>query len=211
MNSIVKISAIAVLILVAVGFSGCCCCYGADGFTSKYQKSADAIQFPAQITADGKTLTLTKSEYLPSADACKEASVKALADEGQGGKISAGDIGTALSFAGGTSGKTFEYSDASGTKRVGGFVGKGDSPGKLSAAFIAGKQLLSGSGDVKYSDSFKAGDEAYVYTTDEFREPASIGLCRYSNMFIYACSYDSSASAEDAVASAIAAIDAANK
>lgn len=75
MNSIVKISSIAVLIMVAIGFSGCCCCYGADGFTSKYQKSADVIQFPAQITAGGKVLTLTKSEYLPSADACKDASV----------------------------------------------------------------------------------------------------------------------------------------
>jgi hypothetical protein len=211
MISFVKISAIAVLIVVAISFSGCCCCYGLDGFTSKYQKSADDIQFPAQITAGGKTLTLTKSEYLPSADACKNASIKALADEGLAGKISSGDIGTAISMAGGTSGKTFEYSDASGKKRVGGFVGKGDSPGKLSASFITGKQLLSGSSELKYSDSFKAGDEAYVYTTNELREPASIALCRYSNMFVYACSYDSSASAEDAVTSAIAAIDAANK
>ena len=56
MNSIAKISAIAVLILVAVGFSGCCCCYGVDGFTSKYQKSADAIQFPQQITAGWKDI-----------------------------------------------------------------------------------------------------------------------------------------------------------
>jgi hypothetical protein len=197
--------------VVAISFSGCCCCYGADGFTSKYQKSADAIQFPAQITAGGQTLTLTKSEYLSSADACKDASVRALADEGQAGKISSGDIGTAMSFAGGNSGKTFEYSDASGKKRVGGFVGKGDSPGKLSAAFVAGKQLLSGSNDLKYVDTFKAGDEAYVYSTDEFREPANIALCRYSNMFVYACSYDSSASAQDAANSAIAAIDAANK
>ena len=103
----------------------------------------------------------------------------------------------------------FEYSDASG-KRVGGVVGKGDSPGKLSAAFIAGKQLIGTKG-LQYGESFKAGDEAYVYSTDEFRQPAHVAFCRYSNMFVYACSYDSSTSAQDAVSSAIAAIDAANK
>jgi hypothetical protein len=180
-----------------------------DGFTSKYQKSADAIQFPEQITADGKTLTLTKSEYYSSSDACKSAIASALTDEGIS-NIGESDIGNALGFAGGNEAKMFEYSDASG-KRVGGVVGKGDSPGKLSASFLAGKQLIGSYGGLQYVESFKAGDEAYVYSTDEFRQPAHVAFCRYSNMFVYACSYDSSASAQDAVKSAIAAIDAANK
>jgi hypothetical protein len=209
MKSLVKTSAIAVLIVVAISFSGCCCCYGVDGFTSKYQKSADDIQFPAQITADGKTLTLTKSQYYSTPEACKNAIEQALIDEGIT-NIGESDIGNALSFAGGNEGKVFEYSDASG-KRIGGVVGKGDSPGKLSAAFVAGKQMIGSYGGLNYVNSFKAGDEAYVYSTDEFRAPANVAFCRYSNMFVYACSYDSAASAEDAVTSAISAIDAANK
>jgi hypothetical protein len=209
MNSTVKISAIAVLIMVAIGFSGCCCCYGVDGFTSKYQKSANDIQFPSQITAGGKTLTLTKSEFYSTPDACKNAISDALIAEGIT-DIGKSDIGNALSFAGGNEAKMFEYSDASG-KRVGGVVGKGDSPGKLSAAFVAGKQLIGGYSGLQYVENFKAGDEAYVYSTNEFRQPADIAFCRYSNMFVYVCSYDSSASAQDAAKSAIEAIDAANK
>jgi hypothetical protein len=199
----------AVLIMVAIGFSGCCCCYGVDGFTSKYQKSANAIEFPAQITADGKTLTLTKSEYLSSSEICKNAISRALIDEGIT-DIGESDIGNALSLAGGNEAKMFEYSDGS-SERVGGVVGKGDSPGKLSASFIAGKQLIGSYGGLQNGESFKAGDEAYVYSTNEFRQPAHVAFCRYSNMFVYACSYDSSASAQDAVKSAISAIDTANK
>lgn len=209
MNSICKISVIAVLIMAAISFSGCCCCYGMDGFSSKYQKSASAIEFPEQITADGKPLTLTKTEYFSTSDTCKSAIAQALADEGIS-DIGESDIGNALGFAGGSEAKMFEYSDASG-KRVGGVVGKGDSPGKLSASFVAGKQLIGSYGGLEFVEDFKAGDEAYVYSTDEFRQPAHVAFCRYSNMFIYACSYDSSASAQDAVKSAIEAIDAANK
>jgi hypothetical protein len=180
-----------------------------DGFSSKYQKSANDIQFPSEITAGGKTLTLTKSEFYSTSDACKNAIKQALVDEGIS-DIGESDIGNALGFAGGNEAKMFEYSDASG-KRVGGVVGKGDSPGKLSAAFVAGKQLIGGYSGLQYVENFKAGDEAYVYSTNEFRQPANIAFCRYSNMFVYVCSYDSSASAQDAAKSAIEAIDAANK
>jgi hypothetical protein len=207
MNFILKVSALVLLVAVAASMSGCCCCYGMDGFTSKFQKSANLIQFPSTVNIGGKTLTKISSEFYATAAACRDASMAALQKEGLGGRFSGGDIDQALSIAGGNEGKSFEYADASGDKRIGGFVGKSDSPGKLSASFIAGKPVLDGTQDIKYVESFKAGDEAYVYHTDSFREPAYIAICRYSNMLIYACSYDSSEDAQAAVRMAIEAID----
>ncbi len=210
MNYILKASTIVLVIAIAANMSGCCCCYGMDGFTSKFQKSANLIQFPSALDVGGKTLTKISSEFYATAAACRDASLKALRNEGQEGKMSAGDIDQALSIAGGSEGKSFEYADSAGDKRIGGFVGKSDSPGKMSASFILGKQVLSGTKDLTYVDSFKAGDEAYIYQTDTFNEkPAYIAICRYSNMLIYACSYDSSEDAQAAVKMAVEAIDAA--
>lgn len=209
MNFILKASTLVLVIAIVASLSGCCCCYGMDGFTSKFQKSANAIQFPSQFTAGEKTLTKIGSEFLATAEACRDASLKALRDEGLGGKIGGDDIDTALGIAGGNEGKSFEYADESGEKRIGGFVGKSDSPGKLAASFIAGKPLLDGAEDMVYMESFDAGDEAYIYQTDSFNEPAYFAVCRYSNMMIYACSYDSSEDAQAAVKMAIEAIDAA--
>jgi hypothetical protein len=209
MKNLYKILILALVIAVAVSLSGCCCCYGMDGFTSKYKKSVSNIEFPSVFEVGGKKLTKIKSVFYSTTNDCKNAVIDSLGEEGVDASDYTGMLDTALSASGAMEGKSFEYADSTGTKRIGGFVGRSDSPGKLAATYLAGSQVLPSYGGVSVTGSYSAGNEANRLETDLYHKYAYISVCRDSNMFIYAVSFDSATDAEAAVRMALESCSAA--
>lgn len=205
MRDIRKLLLIAMVVAVAAGLSGCCCCYGMDGFTSKYKSSVEGVQFPSTLDVGGMSLAKTKSVYYATKDDCRNAVLAGLAEEGVEASSGAEGLDSALTAAGALEGRSFEYSDASGTKHVGGFVGRSDSPGKLAATYLAGKNALPQFSGVSMTGTYDAGDEADRLETDLYHKYAYIAVCRDSNLFVYAVSFDSASDAEAAVHMAIGA------
>lgn len=203
MKNLYKILMVVLVIAVVASLSGCCCCYGMDGFTSKYKKSVSNIEFPSVFETGGKKLTKIKSVFYDTKERCKNAVLDGLTDEGVDGSDYADVLDSAMGAAGALEGKSFEYADETGEKRVGGFVGRSDSPGKLAATYLAGSQVLPSYGGVSVTGNFDAGNEANRLETDLYHEYAYIAVCRDSNMFIYAVSFDSASDAEAAVRMAL--------
>lgn len=209
MKKVNQIVILAFIVVICVSLSGCCCCYGMDGFTSKYKKSVSNIQFPSTFDVGGKKLTQIKSVFYPTQNDCKSAVIDSLDEEGVDASDFTGVLDTALSSSGAMEGKSFEYADSTGTKRIGGFVGRSDSPGKLAATYLAGAQALPSYNGVSVTGSFDAGNEANRLETDLYHKYAYIAVCRDSNMFVYAVSFDSATDAEAAARMALESCNAA--
>lgn len=203
-----KLLALALIVVIGISLSGCCCCCcGFDGFTSKYQKPITNLKFPSTLNIGGKVYSLAKSVHLPTPADCRNAVIEGLNAEGVNASGQESNVDSGLSLAGAQEALTFEYNDPSGIKQLAGFVGKGDSPGKLAAAFVLGNQLISQYPDIIKGPSYTAGDETYLLETDALHDYAYIAVTRYSNMLIYVVSFESYDHAKAGLSMAIQAID----
>jgi hypothetical protein len=201
--------AFALIVVIGISLSGCCCCCGFDGFTSKYQKPITNLKFPSTLNIGGKLYSLTKSIHLPTPADCRNEVIKALKDEGVDAAGQESNVDSAISLMGLQEALTFEYSDPSGHKQIGGFVSKSDSPGKLQAAFVLGSQLVPQYPEIVVGPAYTAADETHLVETDELHDYAYIAVTRYSNMLIYVVSFESYDHAKAGLNMAIQAIDSA--
>lgn len=202
-----KLLSLAVIVVIAIALSGCCCCCcGFDGFTSKFQKPITNLKFPSTMNIGGKLYTLSKSIHLPNPAEMRNEVIDAFDKEGVNAFGQESNIDSAISLMGLQEALTFDYFDPSGNK-LGGFVSKSDSPGKLAAAFILGSQLAAQYPEIVKGPDYTAGDESYLVETDELHDFAYIAVGRYSNMLIYVVSFESYDHAKAGLNMAIAAID----
>jgi hypothetical protein len=184
--------------------SGCFCC----GATSKFKKSVTALQFPSQFTVGGKTFTKQYTHDYMGVDSVKsrvQQSVRRL-----GGDVNSlsSSIDGWITLAGLTEARSFNYKGPSGSSDIRGFAAKSDSPTQLTAGYEAGKTAVSGTSDVQSGGDVDIGDGGSRWTTQDNGQTLYIVVVRYSNMLIYAQSYDSYGAAEAAARMAIEAIDA---
>ncbi|WP_424357627.1 hypothetical protein [Methanocella sp. MCL-LM] len=197
---------IAAILVIVTSISGCCCCCGVDGFTSKYQKSIEDIEFPSQLTVGGTTYDLVESTTFRSQDDCVKKFISNSREEGISIEGYEDLIPTGAQLSGIYEAKEFVYRSASGDK-IKGFVGKSGSPGQLSGVCTIGKQTVAAVGEIVSAETPALGDESACYSARLPNGKTGYATAsRYSNLFIYAYSYDSYDATNEAVRSSIDAI-----
>ncbi len=195
------------IVSIVTVLSGCCCCCGGDGFTSKYTKSVDEITFPSKLVVGGTTYNLVSSTTFGTQQDCVDKFLsnsreEGFDTEGAGDLVSVGAQITGISEA-----KEFVYQSTGGDK-LKGFVGRSGSPGQLSGACSLAQQIVSSIADINSGSSPGLGDESWSYTTvlpNDKRGYAT--AARDSNMFVFAYTYSSYATSNEAVEAALEAID----
>ncbi len=183
--------------------SGCFCC----GATSKFKKSVTALEFPSQFTVGGKTFTKQYTHDYLTTDSIKNRVQQAIGKFGEDAESLSGSIESGMSLAGIREARSFNYKGPSGSSDIRGFAAKSDSPAQLTGGYEAGKTAASTAEDVWPGGEVDIGDGGSRWSVDDNGRTLYIVVARYSNMLIYAQSYDSYAAAEAAARMAIQAID----
>lgn len=203
-----KILIVAIVALIVVSLSGCICCCGLDGATSKFKKSVREINYPEKITAGGKTFTKKYSNEYIGESPVRNRIYQSL--NKYGFDLGDTDIDGLISLSGVTEAKSFNYQGPQGSEEIRGFSAKTDSPLKATASYEAGKQTASQISDIGDGGSTGIGDSSNRYTVGmPDGSTLYVVACKYSNMIVYSQSYDSYAAAEAGARAAIDAIDAA--
>ena len=190
------------MILLVIA-SGCLCC----GATSKFKKSVTALQFPSQFSVGGKTFTKQYTHDYMSTDAIKGRVQQSVTRLGGDVASLSSSIDGWITLSGISEARSFNYKGPSGSSDIRGFAAKSDSPAQLSAGYEAGKTAVSGTGDVTSGGDVSIGDGGTRWSTIDNGKRLYIVVVRYSNMLVYAQSYDSYAAAEAAARMAIETID----
>jgi hypothetical protein len=198
-----KLLLISIILVFAVIAAGCLCC----GATSKFKKSVTALQFPSQFTVGGKTFTKTYTHDYLTMDKVKERVQQSVTRLGGDVNSLSSSIDGWITLAGIKEARSFNYKGPSGSGDIRGFAAKSDSPAQLTTGYEAGKTAISGTQDVTTGGDVDIGDGGSRWTTVENGKRLYVVVCRYSNMLVYAQSYDSYDAAEAAARMAIKAID----
>jgi hypothetical protein len=184
--------------------SGCFCC----GATSKFKKSVTALNFPSQFIVGGKTFTQQYTHDYLSADSVKSRVQQSITRLGGDVNSLSSSIDGWITLSGITEARSFNYKGPSGSSDIRGFAAKSESPVQLTAGYEAGKTAVSGTEDVTSGGDVDIGVGGSRWSTIDNGQRLYIVVVRYSNMLIYAQSYDSYAAAEAAARMAIESIDA---
>jgi hypothetical protein len=200
-------SILIIVIILAISLSGCCCCCGFDGFLSKYKKPIDDISFPSKIIAGGKTFNLVETNVFKTPEECINKLISNARLEGIDTSGYEDMIRQGQQISGITEAKEFIYKSTDGSM-IKGFVGKSGSPGQISGAYTTAKQLVSSIGEISGEGSPGLGEESNSYSAVlPNGKRAYATASRYSNLFIYAYSYDSFSAPVEAVKASIEAIE----
>ncbi|MCJ7634845.1 hypothetical protein MUP77_20950 [Candidatus Bathyarchaeota archaeon] len=220
MRTRTKISIIVVLIIsisiISVVF------LRVDNLFSGFKGSTAALQFPSQLTVGGKVFSLLSSTNYASKDQVRDYILAQASEQG----ITAAQVGDRVNqgvdLVGVTEAKIFFYKAADGSIIRGG-VAKGESPLGWRVYYEIGKTMTPGivsslgKDTVLTNDgSIQIGDVADKYTTNLLvnypnpNYPAKQGyfiIGLYSNLFVFAGSYDSYDNATEAAKMAINTIN----
>jgi hypothetical protein len=218
-----QLTALIVIVAVVVALSGCICCCGLDSPLSKFKKSVTAIDFPDQITIGGKTYHKQFTHEHLTPDEAKQSIVNFAGKLGYDTSGLGDTANTLWGLAGVKEDKSFKYTGSGPNDIAGGSVAKTGAPSTASAGYTGIKQAAIAAmgqandpsvnkGSVKnivHEGSIGVGDEGDYGQATVDGKTCYVVVCRYSNMYVTAYSYDSPEAARQVAEFAIAQIDAA--
>jgi hypothetical protein len=216
--AIASVAAIAAL-------SGCICCCGLDGYFSKLKGPVTDIGLPQTLSVGGHEYRLLYSYDYLNRSAAREGFRAFIPRIGYSPDMYGRSVDQMMDVGGVDQYKWFEYGDANGTVRIGGFLAKAGSPfvtdsgiQSLNSMLGVSKGIINdpylnqgGASNLSHVGTTRTGDGGDLYRFDaDYNGTESacyFVMVKYSNMYVAIYSFDSFGSAEDVAGKSLGWID----